>query len=102
MGCLDKCGLKSGPLFNSDEDPEALGTRAIIFIPSIPHESETLNFDTFYRPLEIKAYWHKRNQVGAILRVKLNLDSGSFVNEMKAHRGENATKNMAYILRDLL
>ena len=71
-------------MFNSDEDPEALGTRAIIFIPSIPHESETLNFDTFYRPLEIKAYWHKRNQVGAILRVKSNLDSGSFLNEMKA------------------
>ena len=56
MGCLDKCGLKSGPLFNSDEDTEALGTRAIIFIPSIPHESETLNFDTFNRALEIKAY----------------------------------------------
>ena len=84
MGCLDKWGLKSGPLFNSDEDTEALGTRAIIFIPSMPHESEVLHFDTFYRPREskIKAYWHKRNQVGAILRIKLNLDSGSFLNEI--------------------
>ena len=63
---------------------EALGTRAIIFIPSMPHESEVLHFDTFYRPREsmIKAYWHKRNQVGAILRIKLNLDSGSFLNEI--------------------